>query len=249
MAFILTKKYVIALGAVAALAVTGLGVNYVAMPTISSYNEANVAIADAESSKSMMEARLGGLQAAKDQFVDVETINNDLSKQFPENGETQQLIEQILAGAASAGIPSNNVSNMEFQAPTIFTPPVAATPETPPAEGTEPVAETPPAEGEVPAENPEAQLAVPEGFATLDLSVSLKGTPEQIQRFITYLNSMDRVVTVREVTLSTEAEGDVTLSFTATTYVYRAIPAPGDLVEGETGEELVAEEDGDVVEG
>lgn len=237
MALVLTKKYVIAIGVVASIAIAGLGANYVVMPTLASVNEAQTNITDAEESKASMEARLAGLQAAEEQYPQIEAINSSLTGQFPESGQTQQLIEQIFKAATDNGMTRDQVASISFDAPTIETPEVAAP--VAPAEG-----EAAPAEGgdavADPAAAPAATTAVPEGFAKLNLSISVSGTQEQVSKFLDSLNKMDRVITVRELSINPDGEGDnVTLAFSATAYVYRAIPAPGTL---NTPEELAEEE-------
>lgn len=237
---ILTKRYVIIIGTIASVAIAGLGVNYAVLPSIGSIQEAQTNIQDAESSRDMMQTRLTGLETAKDQFESIQAINSDLALQFPETGQTQLLLDQLFIGAALSGMSTNQIKSIDFSPPTIQTPeiPVAAAPtETaPPAEGE---ATPSPADTATPPAA-DAQTALPEGFATLEFSLSLEGSPQQIQAYLNYLNSLQRVVTIREATISQASDdgGLYTLALSATTYVYRAIPLPTETpVETPTQEE------------
>lgn len=233
MALVLTKKYVIAIGVVACIAIAGLGVNYVVMPSVSSVTEAQANIVEAEDSKDGMNARLSGLQTSQAQYAQIESINSSLTSQFPETGQTQQLIEQLFAAAEQNGMSRNQITNLSFEAPTITTPEVAA-PVAAPAEGE---AAGAPAEGDA-AAAPAAATAVPEGFAKLNLSITLEGSQQQVSGYLDSLNKMDRVITIRDLSLNPES-GNVSLSFSAVAYVYKAIPEPGQL---QTPEELAEEE-------
>jgi Tfp pilus assembly protein PilO len=230
MAFVLTKKYVKVLGAIGCLVVAGLGVNFAVVPTINTINTANQSITDAQDSMTAMEAKFSTLTAAKDSYDEIKVANDELSAQFPENGETQQLIEQLINTAAANGIPSNKVASISFTAPAIKTPPVAEAAATP-AEGeaTEETTEAPSddaAAADATATDA-AQTSVGDGYAVLEFALSASGTSEQVQGFLNDINQeLDRVIIIKESSFNTEGEGQVTLAFTAQTYVYKSIPEP-----------------------
>lgn len=227
---ILTKKYVIAIGAVACLAIAGLGVNYAVLPTVASVQEAQMNISDAETSRDAMQSRLSGLQNAQAQFPKIEAVNTSLTAQFPETGQTQQLLDQIFQGASQNGMSTSQIKNITFEPPKIVTPVVAAP--TTPATGdaaASPSAVTPDStvdSGTGTGTSGAAQTALPEGFATLGFSMSLEGSADQVRGYLDYLNNLDRVVSIKEYTVSEAGEGVFTLAFSATTYVYRAIATP-----------------------
>jgi Tfp pilus assembly protein PilO len=228
MAFVLTKKMVKILGVIGCVAIAGLGVNVAILPTINTINTANQSITDAQDSMTAMQSRVTTLEAAKTDYDKIKGINDELSAQFPENGQTQLLIEQLLASANNNGISSNNVTSISFVAPTIKTPPVAPAPtptetEAPAAEGEEATPE------EAPAADA-AQTSVGDGYAVLEFSLSLTGTPAQVTGFLDTLNKLPRVVIIKETSFNAEGEGTVTLAFTAQTYVYQAIPEPAEVI-------------------
>jgi Tfp pilus assembly protein PilO len=215
MAFVLTKKYVKVLGAIGCLVVAGLGVNFAVVPTINTINTANQSITDAQDSMTAMEAKFSTLTAAKDSYDEIKVANDELSAQFPENGETQQLIEQLINTAAANGIPSNKVASISFTAPAIKTPPVATEAPSDDAAATDTAAAD------------AAQTSVGDGYAVLEFSLSASGTSEQVQGFLNDINQeLDRVIIIKESSFNTEGEGQVTLAFTAQTYVYKSIPEP-----------------------
>lgn len=230
MAFVLTKKYVKVLGAIGCLVVAGLGVNFAVVPTINTINTANQSITDAQDSMTAMEAKFSTLTAAKDSYDEIKVANDELSAQFPENGETQQLIEQLINTAAANGIPSNKVASISFTAPAIKTPPVAeAAPAPAEGEATEEATEAPSDDAAATdtAAADAAQTSVGDGYAVLEFSLSASGTSEQVQGFLNDINQeLDRVIIIKESSFNTEGEGQVTLAFTAQTYVYKSIPEP-----------------------
>ena len=242
MALLLTKKYTIALGVVGAIAITGLGINYVIMPTLDNVGTSQQAVVDAQGEVDVMNARLASLQASQSQFDAIQTIDQELSQQFPAEGGVQTLLDLILAGAAANGIPAQNVSAITFSPPVLVVPAV-------PVEETAPVEEATATEDAAPVEEPvdtepaEATNTFGDGFAKIDLTLSLKGTPEQITGFLNYLNTMNRVVIVSQTTMGADGDtGDYLLSLTGKAYLFRPIAVPTTTETAPVEDEVVVDE-------
>ena len=235
MAFVWTKKGVIAATVVASIAVVGLGINFAIMPTLGNISTANTNIADAQDTVSSLETQLVKIQESKKVFENVKTINKSLGAQFPDTGETQLIIEEILTAANANGIPSSSVTSLQFVAPVLKTPtiPVVA-PTTPTTPGkTTPSKPTPtptPAPTTPPAGSATAPVTtVADGYAELALTVSIDGNPGQIKGFLNSINKLDRAILIKAATFSTDpTTGVVTLGFTATSFIYAPIPEPAD---------------------
>lgn len=251
MAFILTKKIVIAIGAVAALAVTGLGINYVAMPTIDNIALSQEAVDSAETEVADMQTRLSGLQTSQAQFPIIRGIDEDLEAQFPSTVE-ESLLQEIINGSGSSGA---TVKSVEFTPPAIVIPDgAAADPNAAvPADGA--VTETPadataPADGTVPADGtattPETGFG--DGFAEVSFSLVFEGSPQQIQGFLSYLNTTSRAIVISQVSFTEESPGTVTASLTGKAYLSRLINIPAEPgtepAVTEESDEVVVVEDG-----
>lgn len=240
MAFILTKKYVIALGAVGCLAIAGLGFNYSVMPTLDRVNTSQEAIDSAKTEVETMESRISSLKTAQTQFPQVQQIDAELSEQFPSEGGVQNLLSLIVQGASSQGIPANQVTSINFSPPELIVgdPAAGAATQAPaeeaPVESADGGAESTPA-------TPEAQTSFGEGFAQVSISLSLSGTPEQIQGFLNYINEMPRVVVISQASM-TDDNGNVVLSMSAKGYLFRPITTPADN-QAEQAEQPVTEEE------
>lgn len=227
MAFILTKKYVIALGAVGCLAIAGIGFNYSVTPTMDRINASQEAVTTAESDVATMESKIASLQTAQSQFPEVQKIDTKLSEQFPSEGGVQNLLSLIVQGANSQGIPASQVTSINFSAPElVVASPAAGATETPAASTAAPAQTAPTASGtDATATAPAAQTSFGEGFAQVAISLTLSGSPEQIQGFLKYINEMPRVVVVKQASM-TNNDGTVVLSMSAKGYLFRPITTP-----------------------
>lgn len=245
MAFILTKKIVIAIGAVAALAVTGLGINYVAMPTIDNIALSQEAVDSAEVEVADMQTRLSGLETSQAQFPIIRGIDEDLEAQFPSTVE-ESLLQEIINGSGSSGA---TVKSVEFTPPAIVIPDAAAADPNAavPADGA--VTETPadataPADGT--ATTPETGFG--DGFAEVSFSLVFEGSPQQVQGFLSYLNTTSRAIVISQVSFTEESPGTVSASLTGKAYLSRLINIPAEPgtepAVTEEGDEVVVVEDG-----
>lgn len=242
MAFILTKKYVIALGVVAGLAVAGLGVNFAVMPTISNVTLAREEVDAAKLEVDDMQTRLAALQESENNFAFIQGIDEELRQQFPSSVE-ESLLNEILRVSASQGMGSNQVKSLQFDAPVLVIPSAPAgttetAPVTPaPTDGA--TAET----GDVAA----AETSFGDGFAEVSFQLSLEGSQAQIIGFLQELNKSSRAIVVSQSGMTQEGENYV-LSLTGKAYLSRLItppPAPGEAVaEDTTTTEEVVVEDG-----
>lgn len=216
MAFILTKKIVIAIGAVAALAVTGLGINYVAMPTIDNIALSQEAVDTAEVEVADMQTRLSSLQTSQAQFPIIRGIDEDLEAQFPSTVE-ESLLQEIINGSGSSGA---TVKSVEFTPPAIVIPDAAAADPnaTVPADAT--------AQADGTAATPETGFG--DGFAEVSFSLVFEGSPQQVQGFLSYLNTTSRAIVVSQVSFTEESPGTVSASLTGKAYLSRLINIPAE---------------------
>lgn len=240
--FIATKKSVVIGGAIVGALVLALGANFVILPAVNSIGEVNTAIEEAQFAKDDADTLLIKAQTDQKDYDAVKSLDQSLIGQFPDTGETQQLIETIQQGAIASGIDPTQLTSIGFTAVTLKTPTVAEAPaETPPAEeapadptattegdGAAPVSEELATEVSTPA----ADTQVSAGYGELELSVNITGSPTEIQDFLNFLNGLERAVIIQGVSLSPEGENGetVALSFSAKTYVYAQIPDPTEVV-------------------
>lgn len=244
MAFILTKKHVIAIGAVAYLAIAGLGYNYVVSPSLEKINIAQEDVDSAQTEVDTMQSKLSSLQTAQSQFAQVQSIDSQLAEQFPSEGGVQDLLNLIITGAAQSGIPSNQVSAVNFTPPVLVIPTGAAAAEAP-ADGTTPApAATAPADGSTDTAN-----SFGDGFAKIDVTFSATGSAQELKDLLDYLNKMPRVLIITQATVSGDDGNKLVLAVTAKSYLFRSITIPSATPADGTGNTTASEDGGDSSEG
>lgn len=251
MAFILTKKHVIAIGAVAYLAIAGLGYNYVVSPSLEKINIAQEDVDSAQTEVDTMQSKLSSLQTAQSQFAQVQSIDSQLAEQFPSEGGVQDLLNLIITGAAQSGIPSNQVSAVNFTPPVLVIPTGAAAAEAP-ADGTTPdaTAEAPAPAATAPADgSTDAANSFGDGFAKIDVTFSATGSAQQLKDLLDYLNNMPRVLIITQATVSGDDGNKLVLAVTAKSYLFRSITTPSATPADGTDNTTASEDGGDSSEG
>lgn len=237
MAAILTQKTVKALGIATLVILTIGGGMVVGQPLYNNIQAQATELEESKTSIAGLEKSKADLQKAKADYPAVSAIDSTLLAQFPELAEVPILLDVITAGAVSTGVSPNAISSMTFGAPVITEPQVADT-AAPPADAETEAA--PAVDGAAaPADGAATDAAVSAvastgNFATMEIGLSISGSPTQMQNFLTYLNTMDRAMTVTGFSISASSnggnEGDKTLSLTGTVYIYKGIAGPTEAV-------------------
>jgi Tfp pilus assembly protein PilO len=238
---VLTKKGVFIGGILACIIVAAGAANVLLLPTLNGITEAQTALTDANDNLDITQAKIASLTSDQTNYEAIKALDSSLLKQFPANGQTQELIEQLQQGASMSGIPVSKLTSITFQAVEIITPTVPVVVLEEGAEEADAAEEAPaeeaPAE-EVPAVDAEAVTDLGAGHAELTFALSIEGTPQQLQSFLDYINNLERVVLVKTFSVDVNEEGS-TLSLTAVTFVY---PSTLDPTENIVAEEGVTEE-------
>ena len=237
MAAILTQKTVKALGIATLVILTIGGGMVVGQPLYNNIQAQATELGESKTSIAGLEKSKADLQKAKADYPAVSAIDSTLLAQFPELAEVPILLDVITAGAVSTGVSPSAISSMTFGAPVITEPQVAdTTADAPPADAEAAPAvdgAAAPADG-VAAPAAVSAVAASGNFATMEIGLSISGSPTQMQNFLTYLNTMDRAMTVTGFSISASSnggnEGDKTLSLTGTVYIYKGIAGPTEAV-------------------
>lgn len=229
---LITQKTVKFVGVASLVIVTALGGVLVAQPLYNQVTTQNAELTSVQDELTTMQTARDGLDTAKDQYDDIQAINDQLKAQFPELANVPDLLDSITLGAVESGITPTDISSITFGNPTVAVP---AVPEVAPTtEGEAPAeGETPPADdaAAAPADGATADTTVSTGeYAEMEIGIAATGNPQAIQQFLSYLNTMDRVMIINTFSVdTTEAEdtGAVSnLSLTGKVYIYKAILTP-----------------------
>ena len=229
MAAILTQKTVKALGIATLVILTVGGGMLVGQPLYNSIQTQAEELDAANSSITTLEASKTSLEKSKADYPAVAAIDATLLGQFPQLAEVPVLLDVITAGAVSTGVSPSAISSMTFSSPAIAVPVIAPVAEVAPEEGAETDAA---AEAAPPADV--STVATTGEFATMEVGLSISGSPTQMQDFLKYLNTMDRAMTITGFSIADgeAGAGSKTLSLTGTVFIYKAIPTPTDVSAG-----------------
>lgn len=232
---LLTQKTVKFLGIVGLVAVTAVGATVVAQPMFNSIQSQASDIQNAKDGISSMTTQRDQLQKAKVDYPQVQKVNDQLSRQFPSLAQVPELLDTITAGAVSVGIDPSNITSITFAAPTVKTPTVpAATGGSTSGSSSSPSPSPSPSPSSAPPAPAGAQANAGVGsggdYATMDVGISIQGSPEQTQQFLTYLNKMDRAMIIKKFSVDIAQKDNAgikaSLSLTGTVFVYKAILTP-----------------------
>lgn len=213
MATFLTQKNVKMMGIAGLVVITALGGAFVVQPTVAKIQSQATEISDAQANMDLLSSKKSGLQLAKDTYPEVQKVNATLVNQFPELAQVPELLDAITAGAVAVGINPADISSITFYPPTIKAPEVPVTPE----------------EGE------EVTTVSTGEYAEMEVNISITGSPLQIEQFMAYLNTMDRVMIISgfsvDVKQVSDSRREASLSLTGKTFIYKEILSPEQVAE------------------
>jgi Tfp pilus assembly protein PilO len=259
----ITKKTVRLMGISSIVILTTLGAVTVVQPLITNIQTQKEAVTTAEDEIKAIQTSRDSLAGGKDNYEEIAAINAQLITQFPELAEVPQLLDTITQGAVQSGINPADISSLTFAPPAVVAPVVAAETakvagddieaealagggEAAPAAGAAPAADAPAA---APAAGA-ADVTVSTGeFAEMEIGINAEGSAESVQRFLSYLNTMDRVMLINGFSVDGGAPNDAggasptTLSLTGRVFVYKNIPTPDEIM-AQSEEEAAIEDAG-----
>jgi hypothetical protein len=260
---IVTKKTVRLMGISSIVILTTLGAVTVVQPLITNVKTQNEAVSTAKEEIEAISASRDNLAGSRDNYEEIVEVNNQLITQFPELAEVPQLLDIITQGAVQSGINPANISSLTFAAPAVVAPVVAA--DTAKVAGDDIEAEAlaagggaeggaPAAEGAAPAAAAPAagaaDVTVSTGeFAEMEIGINAEGTSDSVQRFLSYLNTMDRVMLINGFSIEggapneTGGVSNTTVSLTGKVFVYKKIPTPEEIL-AQSEEEAAIEDAG-----
>lgn len=223
MAIVLTKKTV-KLAGIAVIVIGAIAGTYlVATPLVNSYQSQQEDISTSNSQLEIQKASLDSLRIAKENYPEVQKIDQELRSQFPDLAQTQELLNTIVAGLTSSGLNENNISSVEFKAPnktTATAPAIKDTTTTP----TTPQTNTNPGDKTISTSGNVGE------FATVEVSLSINGNPDSLKKFLDYMNNAERAFIITKFSISKAASKDSpdskNLSLTAKVFIYPAIDTP-----------------------
>lgn len=232
MATLITQKTVKFLGIAGIVVLIAAGGVLVVQPLITQVQSQASEIQSAEDQIDTMTTSRDQLKDSKTNYNIVKATNDELLLQFPELAQVPELLDTITAGAVGTGIPASDLSSLTFSAPAITVPTVAAVA---PAAEAAPAEEAAEAADAAAAPAPADTVVSAGDYAEMEVGIAIKGSPTQIQEFLTYLNTMDRVMIISafSVDVAKDAEtgqSDATLAITGTTFIYKSILTPDQII-------------------
>lgn len=232
MALTITQKTAKLLGGVVLGIVALGGVYLLDYPLLAEYQEAETAVSDAQTQVDTMSSNITRLNQSKTNFETIETIDQDLKVQFPQAMLSREVLQSIFTTlAAQSGINTEDVLSIEFQPPQIHSPEGGSV-NVSQLQQEQAVA----GEGEDPVAAAEAAAAATANalagtYATMQISISVVGPPQNLMRYLYNLNAWQRAIIINQIGFadsSTPSCGEDcdTLSFSGTIFIYPAIPVP-----------------------
>jgi hypothetical protein len=233
---VLTQKTV-KFGGIAALALASVvGGYFIASPILSEYSQTQEEYISAQQQLETQQANLSNLKLAQTNYDQVKSIDSSLKAQFPETAQTEEYMNTIVSALEASGLTEMNLKNVKFNAPAkqqassgqaIITDPNAGAP----TDGTTDPAATDPAATDPAATDPAGTPPTIDTsgaggeFATIEVAMSVTGSPEALQRFMDYLNRADRAFIISTFSIS-KSGGEDQLALTGKIFVYPAIVTP-----------------------
>lgn len=237
---LLTQKTVKFVGIASLVIVTALGGVVVGQPLYNHIKTQSDELSSTQDELATAQKSRNGLLTAKQQYPAIEEINAQLSKKFPDLANVPELLDTLTAGAVQSGMSPSDITAISFGNPTVSTPVVPAT--TGGASGTpssgssaapsaapSAAASSAPANGGTATEGAGNTSVASGSYADMEIGISAKGSPENVQKFLDYLNKMDRAMTINtfSVTQADSEDGKgATLSLTGKVYIYKKISTP-----------------------
>lgn len=238
---LLTQKTVKFVGIASLVIVTALGGVVVGQPLYNHIKTQSDELSSTQDELTTAQKSRNGLLTAKNQYPAIEKINAQLSKKFPDLANVPELLDTLTAGAVQSGMSPSDITAISFGNPTVSTPAVPATTggtassESSAAPSAAPSAASsaaPSTSGGATATEGAGNTSVSTGsYADMEIGISAKGSPENVQKFLDYLNKMDRAMTINtfSVTQADSEDGKgATLSLTGKVYIYKKISTPAE---------------------
>lgn len=220
----MSKKNIKLVG-IASIAILSLaGVGFIGLPIVNQTGTWKSESTQVEDSNAELSTHLTSLSKVKEEVGKIQTINDELAVRFPNLPRGTDLLQNISLAAGAAGIGSDGIEAIAITAPVLI---IETAAEAAPAEGdaaaTDKAAEEAPADGAAPAE----AAAPTSNVASMDVSLSIKGSSEQILAFTREFNNMSRTIKVKTASISGAAEdGSVKLAIAGIAYLYISIEPP-----------------------
>ncbi len=210
MAIALTQKTVKMLGGVVLAAVAIGAAYFLDYPLLDEYKAAQSSVSDAQTQIDTMQASVNKLKQSKDNFDKIEQIDQDLKTRFPQEMLTRDVLQSLFVTMAQeSGINLADVQSIQFDPPSIQKPDGSALDPTATADAS----------------------ALAGTFATMKISISLSGKPQNLMRYLYALNNMDRAIIISSISFSPSSsttcnDSCLTLSFSGLIFIYPAIEVP-----------------------
>ena len=239
---LLTQKTVKFVGIASLVIVTALGGVVVGQPLYNHIKTQSDELSSTQEELATAQKSRNGLEEAKSQYPAISEINAQLTKKFPDLANVPGLLDTLTAGAVQSGMAPSDITAISFSNPTVATPVVPAT--TGGASGTPssssssaPSAAPSAAASAAPSSSDSAtggagNTSVATGsYADMEIGISAQGSPENIQKFLDYLNKMDRAMTINTFSVTqgdSENGKGAQLSLTGKVYIYKKISTPSE---------------------
>lgn len=188
---------------------------------------------DAEEKITKMEDQLITVATVENNYPEVKAVNDQLAVQFPSLASVPTLLNAISLASLQAGIAPENITALGFTTPALVESAAPAPAAPAPTDGAAPVEGELDAAGEKAvtdtADSAPAQTTTSDKLASMDITLSVSGSPRQFESFLNNLAGMDRVIIVTGAGVSGGSAEDPaggSLSLQAKTYLYERILSP-----------------------
>lgn len=208
-----TRKGVKSIGIIGFVLILIAGFVLVLQPLFEQNGKFVQQISAAEAEQNSVNQKLEMLRFQKSTIVDVEKLDDELSKQFPGASNTPGLVSMISEAAVKSGLNSKNLTNLTAGIPTITATTSGTDAAAPPTADT--AAGTPAAAAPGAASN--------SNVAEIAVSINLEGDIESLSNFASQLKNTSRNLTVVSFNISNDEQGKATASVDAKTYIYKSI--------------------------
>lgn len=170
-----------------------------------------------EQDKSTAQSKVAKMTKFKDETPSVQAEDAKLSKLLPATASTPELVTFVQDAATKSGMSSSDITDLTTSIPKLAVAPAAAAPAAP----------APAASGGATAAPTDASAAAPSGnLAEMTISISAKGTPEQLQQFVANLNSGSRNLAITGFSITQNGSDGSTVKVDGTSYIYKNIDLP-----------------------
>jgi Tfp pilus assembly protein PilO len=230
----MNKKNIKLIGIAGIALLTVAGVGLIGLPIVTQTQTWAAEVEQSEASNQQLKTQLSGLENTKSQLANIQAINDELAIRFPNLPNGTDLLQNISSAASTAGIGAAGIESIAISAPSLIVDTAAAD-----------AAAAPAVEGE---EGDEAAAAVPvaetpaSNVASMDISLSIQATSDQILSFSREFNNMSRTIKIKTASISGGAEGASTFALTGVAYLYASILPPEVTEEAAPTEETPIEE-------